>query len=291
MAIFGWDGLKKLGKREQTTGAEVGTGPAWKCPGCEEVVLKKTLEETHRVCPHCQYHDRIGAHKRISLLLDEGSFVEIDEELAAKDVLNFRAVKSYAEKLEASRKKTGLRSCMVSGHGLLHKHPVAFGVTDSSFAAGSMGSVLGEKFVRLAEYALEKRVPMIVVSGSGGGARMEEGMYSLMQMAKTSAAIAKLQEAGLPYFVICAGFTMAGVWASWAALGDVIIAEPKALIGFTGARVIKTTINCELPDSFQTSEFVLEHGQIDRIIHRAKMRDELGLMLDLMLGKPADAAS
>ncbi|MBN2712528.1 MAG: acetyl-CoA carboxylase, carboxyltransferase subunit beta [Planctomycetes bacterium] len=284
MPIFGWDGLKKLGRREQTPNTEAGTGPATKCDNCGELLIKKTLEENMGVCPHCDHHHRMGAWERINLTIDEGTFVEHDADLASKDVINFRAVKSYQQTLEKARKTSKLLSVMVTGNGLLHGHKVALGVTDPNFAAGSMGSVLGEKFSRLAEYAIAEKAPMIIFSGSGGGARMQEGLYSLMQMAKTSAAVAKLREAGVPYIVVCSCFTMAGVWASWAAIGDICVAEPKCLIGFTGARVIKTTINCELPEGFQTSEFVLEHGQIDMIVHRHDMRDTLGNILNVIQG-------
>lgn len=288
MPIFGW---KNFERREQPQNTEIGTGPATKCASCGELLMSQTLKANLGVCPQCDHHDPIGAWERIAITLDEDSFVEHDTDLASKDVLNFRAAKSYADTLQRAMTRTGLLSAIVTGHGLLKARPVAFGVTDSNFAAGSMGSVLGEKLVRLMEYAIEEHVPAIVVSSSGGGARMQEGMYSLMQMAKTSAAVAKLQEAKLPFIVVCARYTMAGVWASWASLPDIIIGEPKAEIGFTGKRVIKTTINCELPDGFQTSEFILEHGQLDMIVHRHEMRDTLASILDKLMGPLAQNES
>jgi acetyl-CoA carboxylase carboxyl transferase subunit beta len=204
--------------------------------------------------------------------------------LASIDILEFHGIESYTAKLEKARANTGITDAMVSGTGKLKNREVAFGVTDARFMAGSMGSVVGERFVRLVEAAVVGRLPMIVFSGSGGGARMYEGLFSLMQMAKTSAALTRLDAAGLPFISVCTQRTMGGVWASWAALGDIIIAEPHAEIGFTGPRVIKTTINAALPEGFQLSEFLLEHGQIDLIVHRHDMRDKLSSILDKLLG-------
>jgi acetyl-CoA carboxylase carboxyl transferase subunit beta len=291
MALFGWEGLKKLGLRPQTPNVEAGTGPATKCESCGEILLKKTLENNLWVCPSCDHHHRITAWERVQVTLDEDSFEENDANLASVDPLDFRGAKSYKNKLEEAFKATGMISAMVGGVGQLRGRDVAFGVTDSRFIMGSMGSVVGEKIARLAERAIDRRLPLIMVSGSGGGARMYEGLFSLMQMAKTSAAIGRLGDAGLPFISVCTDCTMAGVWASWAALGDIIIAEPRALIGFTGPRVIKTTINCELPEGFQLSEFLLAHGQVDMIVHRYELRDRIAAAFDIMLGKTPEAAA
>ncbi len=293
MAFFGWDKLKLIGKsdKQQINKKEEGSGPAVKCKRCGEIIIKKMLEGNLGVCSHCNYHSHISAKTRINLLIDEGTFVEHDSDLRSLDILGFeRHGKSYSKKLEQEIKKNRMLSAMLSGVGKLKERPVAIGVTDPNFIAGSMGSVVGEKFTRLAEHALEKRLPLIVVSGSGGGARMHEGLYSLMQMAKTSAALGKLREAGVPYISVVTDSTMGGIWASWAALGDVIIGEPGAHAGFTGPRVIKTTINQDLPEGFQRSEFLLEHGQLDLIVERCEMRDKLASLLDLLLGDTTKTA-
>lgn len=285
MAILEWQGLKnKLGLRPQTEIREIGTGPGVKCEKCGEVLMRMDFESNLRVCPSCDHHHLIGALERIRVTLDYESFKPIDEDLAAIDLLDFQGIQSYTEKLKKARRDTGIVDAMVSGLGKLKRREVAFGVTDARFMAGSMGSVVGEKFVRLMETAIKKRCAMIVFSGSGGGARMYEGLFSLMQMAKTGASLTKLDEAGLPFISVSTQSTMGGVWASWAALGDINIAEPRAQIGFTGPRVIKTTINAELPEGFQSSEFLLEHGQIDMIVHRRDMRDRLADILDSLLG-------
>lgn len=293
MAILEWQGLKeKLGLRPQTEIREIGTGPGVKCEACGDVMMRVDFESNLNVCTYCDHHHIIGALDRIRVTLDYNSFKALDEDLAAIDLLQFNGLESYTTKLEKARKVTGITDAMVSGLGRLKSRPVAFGVTDSRFMAGSMGSVVGERFVRLIEAAIEKRLPLIVFSGSGGGARMYEGLFSLMQMAKTSAALTRLDEARLPFISVSTHSTMGGVWASWAALGDINIAEPHARIGFTGPRVIKTTINAELPAGFQSAEFLLEHGQIDMIVHRRDMRDKLTVLLDKLLGPvPPSAAT
>lgn len=291
MAILEWNGLKnKLGLRPQTEIHEIGTGPGVKCDKCGEVMMRVDFEANQHVCPACDWHHIVGAADRIRITLDYNSFLELDNDLATVDVLDFQGIETYKTKLQNARAKTGMTDAMVSGIGTLKDRPVAFGVTDARFMAGAMGSVVGERFVRLCEAAIERRLPLIVFSGSGGGARMYEGLFSLMQMAKTSAALGRLDDAGLPFISVCTQSTMGGVWASWAALGDIIIAEPQAQIGFTGPRVIKTTINAELPQGFQSSEFLLAHGQIDMIIHRRDMRDRLADILDKLLGKYAKPA-
>lgn len=288
MAILEWQGLKsKLGLRPQTEIREIGTGPGVKCEKCGEVLMRMDFESNLRVCPSCEHHHIIGALERIRITLDYETFQPQDEDLASTDVLDFQGIQSYTEKLKKARRDTGIVDAMVSGVGLLKGREVAFGATDFRFMAGSMGSVAGEKFVRLVETAIRRRCAMIVFSGSGGGARMYEGLFSLMQMAKTAAALTKLDEAGLPFISVSTQSTMGGVWASWSALGDVNIAEPRAQIGFTGSRVIKTTINAELPEGFQSAEFLLEHGQIDMIVHRRDMRDKLADVLDKLMGPAA----
>lgn len=288
MAILEWQGLKsKLGLRPQTEIREIGTGPGVKCEKCNEMMMRVDFEANLHVCPLCDYHHTLGALDRIRVTLDYNTFTPQDEDLAAIDILKFKGIESYTTKLEKAREKTGIIDAMVSGIGKLKDRDVAMAVTDARFMAGSMGAVVGERFVRLVDTAVERKLPMIIFSGSGGGARMYEGLFSLMQMAKTSAALTRLDTAGLPFFSVCTHSTMGGVWASWAGLGDLIIAEPQARIGFTGPRVIKTTINAELPDGFQLSEFLLEHGQIDLIVHRRDMRDKLASLLEKFMGPVA----
>jgi len=232
------------------------------------------------VCPRCNYYFVLGAHERIGLLLDEGSFVEEAVGLMTADPLDFKAVKTYREKLKDARAETGLSEACVVGRGTLDGGKVALGVTDSRFIMGSMGSVVGEKVTRLVELAGEKELPLVIVSGSGGGARMYEGILSLMQMAKTSAALARFAQSKLPFISVLTHPTMAGVMASFASLGDVVIAEPGALIGFTGPRVIEQTIRQKLPEGFQRSEFLLEHGLIDMIVNRCDLKPTISRLLN-----------
>jgi acetyl-CoA carboxylase carboxyl transferase subunit beta len=258
-------------------------GDLWtKCEDCGELIYNKKLEDNLRVCPKCNFHFTVGAYERVALLLDEGSFVEFNKDMESVDPLHFEGPKKYKDKLKADQAATGLKAAAITGEGKLNKKQVVVSVTDSRFIMGSMGSVVGEKITCAIEHAMKKKYPVIIISGSGGGARMYEGMYSLMQMAKTSAALKKLHEQKLPFISILTNPTMAGVMASFASLGDVIIAEPKALIGFTGPRVIEQTIRQTLPPGFQKSEFLLEHGLIDMIVHRKNMRDTLGKLLDYM---------
>ncbi|MFA6601212.1 MAG: acetyl-CoA carboxylase, carboxyltransferase subunit beta [Candidatus Omnitrophota bacterium] len=251
-----------------------------KCPSCEHVMFNKTLKENLSVCDKCQYHFIVGAHERIYHLLDRETFEEFDGDLISLDPLDFKAVKSYKEKLKYDQKKTGLREACVTGAGKMGGHEVAFGVTDSRFIMGSMGSVVGERITRLIEYAVEEKVPLIIVSGSGGGARMYEGAISLMQMAKTSAALGRLAKTAMPFISILTNPTMGGVMASFSSLGDVILAEPRALLGFAGPRVIEQTIRQKLPDDFQTSEFLMEHGFVDRVVDRRQLKEELVRLLE-----------
>ncbi len=246
-----------------------------KCEECTEIIYNKTLEEDQKICPKCDYHFTLSAPERISQLIDDGTFKEMSRELVSVDPLKFKGPKAYSAKLKEDQQATGLTDAVVTGEGLLYQKRVAIGVTDSRFIMGSMGSVVGEKLTCVIEHATRARLPLIIVSGSGGGARMYEGMLSLMQMAKTSQAIAKHHEAKLLYISVLTNPTMAGIMASFASLGDLIVAEPRALIGFTGPRVIEQTIRQKLPEGFQTSEFLLEHGMIDKIIHRKQLKPML----------------
>ena len=227
-----------------------------KCPGCQTSIFGKTLKENLQVCPECGYHERVSARERIDQVLDEGTFEEWDADLLPADPLQFEDKKPYRERLVVEQARTGLTDAAITGTGMIRARRVAFGVTDSSFIMGSMGSVVGERLTRLAERALERDLPLIIVSGSGGGARMHEGILSLMQMAKVSAALARYHESGGLFISVLTNPTMGGVAASFASLGDIVFAEPKALIGFAGPRTIKATIGIKLPEGFQTSEFL-----------------------------------
>ncbi len=251
-------------------------GDLWvKCPGCGGMIYRKEVEERKMVCTQCQYHFTLSPAERMDLLLDPGSFSELWGDLRPVDALKFEGATSYRKKIEAAEQETGQKDACVAGTARMGDREIVFGLTDSRFMMGSMGSVLGEKVTRCFEHAAEKRLPVVLVSGSGGGARMYEGCLSLMQMAKTSAAIARHGDRGGLYISILTNPTMAGVMASFAALGDVLIAEPRALIGFTGPRVIEQTIKQELPKGFQTSEFLLEHGFLDMVVERVKLREEI----------------
>ena len=258
-------------------------GGLWtKCEGCGEIIYNKQLETSLRVCPKCNYHFTLGARERIALLLDEGTFKEHDKLLASMDPLKFSGPKTYKDKVKKDQELTGLTEAVITGKGKIENQDLIVAVTDSRFIMGSMGSVLGEKVTRAFERATEMELPIIIISGSGGGARMYEGMFSLMQMAKTSAAAARHHKAGHLFVSVLTNPTMAGVMASFASLGDIIIAEPKALVGFTGPRVIEQTIRQKLPDGFQSSEFLLEHGLIDMIVHRKELKVSLSALLDYL---------
>ena len=251
-----------------------------KCEGCGEIIYNKTLEEDLKICPKCDHHFTLSARERIDQLIDEGTFREMDKDLCSADPIKFRGPKSYVSKLKEDQAATGLKDAVITGEGLLSERKVAIGVTDSRFIMGSMGSAVGEKLTRLIEQATDKKLPLIIVSGSGGGARMYEGLLSLMQMAKTSQALARHHEAKQVFISVLTNPTMAGIMASFASLGDLILAEPRALIGFTGPRVIEQTIRQKLPEGFQTSEFLLEHGMIDKIIHRKQLKPALHQFLE-----------
>ncbi|MFH0739189.1 MAG: acetyl-CoA carboxylase, carboxyltransferase subunit beta [Candidatus Omnitrophota bacterium] len=278
MALFGKPKytIVRLKKKEMPDGLWV------KCEGCSEVLYNKTLEENLKVCPKCDYHFLLTAEERINTLIDKDTFQEYDKEMSSKDPLDFKGHKSYTDKLTQDQEATGLKEAAVTGEGLLDNRKVIIAVTDSRFIMGSMGSVVGEKLTRAIEAATKNKLPVIIVSGSGGGARMYEGMFSLMQMAKTSAALSYHHKGRLPFISVLTNPTMAGVMASFAGLGDLIIAEPKALIGFTGPRVIEQTIKQKLPAGFQRSEFLLEHGLIDMIVHRKNMKSTLGELIDYL---------
>lgn len=256
-----------------------------KCPECGEILYRNRLAQNLFVCPACNHHLRIDAEEYVDLLIDEGGFTVTNSDLRSGDPLRFKDLKPYTQRLEQAEKKTGRREAVITGYGPLDGIGVNLAVMDFSFIGGSMGSVVGEKIARTAYRALETVEPLIVVSASGG-ARMMEGILSLMQMAKTSAALARLHEEGLPYISILTDPTTGGVTASYAMLGDVNLAEPGALIGFAGPRVIEQTIKQELPEGFQRSEFLLEHGMIDAIVDRRAMKSRVAGFLRHMLGLP-----
>jgi len=258
---------------------DIPTGLWTKCESCNQLIYNKALDENLSVCPKCEFHFPLTAPQRVRLTLDDGTFEEWNADLAPLDPLQFSVPKPYAEKVREEQQACGMSDACLTGKGLLEGREVAFGVTDSRFMMGSMGSVVGERLTRAIERATEARLPLIIVSGSGGGARMQEGMLSLMQMAKTASALTRFDEHGGLFISVLTHPTMAGVLASFATLGDLIIAEPKALIGFTGPRVIEQTIRQKLPEGFQRSEFLLEHGLVDLIAHR---RDLKGILATLV---------
>lgn len=249
-----------------------------KCPGCGAMLYTKELRRTFGVCAKCNYHFRLTAKQRIPLLVDRHSFEELDPNLRSTDPLNFKDTKRYKERLKKAEKSSGSIEAVMTGRARIVNVPVMLGVFDFSFLGGSMGSVVGEKLTRMIEVGISEKRPVIIFSASGG-ARMQEGIFSLMQMAKVSAALARLGQVHVPYISVLTDPTTGGVAASFAMLGDVIVAEPKALIGFAGPRVIEQTIKQKLPEGFQRSEFLLEHGMLDRIVQRSELRDELALIL------------
>ncbi len=249
-----------------------------KCKNCNEIIYTKEIERNLNVCPKCDYHFRISARERIALTLDEGSFVEMDATMESVDFLDFKDSKKYKDRIRAAVKKSGPGDAVICGEGTIDGLGVVVSVFDFGFMGGSMGSVVGEKITRAIEKGLEKRQPVIIFSSSGG-ARMQESILSLMQMAKTSAALAKLKAAGIPFISVLTDPTTGGVTASFAMLGDINMAEPRALIGFAGPRVIEQTIRQKLPDGFQRSEYLLEHGMVDMIVRRQEMKARLSQIL------------
>jgi acetyl-CoA carboxylase carboxyl transferase subunit beta len=274
MAIFKKPAMKAQSRKK----SDIPHGLFQKCPGCGEVVHEIELVENLRVCPRCDYHFTVSAQERIDHLLDPKSFVEMDADLKSIDTLRFQGMATYKDRLKSYQASTGLLDAVISGYGMLHGYKVAIAVMDFGFLAATMGSVVGERITRTIEYGTTKQSAVIIVAASGG-ARMYEGMLSLMQMAKTSGALSRHAEQQLPYISVLTNPTTAGVMASFASLGDVIIAEPKSMIGFAGPRVIKETTHQDLPKGFQTAEFLEEHGLIDIIVHRKKMREQISQLL------------
>ena len=275
-----------LTNTEEGKSVKVPVGLWVKCEHCGEIIYKKEVERNLDVCPKCNYHFRISAHSRIGIVMDEGTFKEYDSEMEPVDALDFKDLKRYRDRIKASQKDIGLKDAMVSGEGLINGQKAMVAVFEFSFMGGSMGSVVGEKITRAVERAAAQRCGMVIFSSSGG-ARMQESILSLMQMAKTSAALARLRAEGLPYISVLTDPTMGGVTASFAMLGDVIVAEPRALIGFAGPRVIAETIRQKLPDGFQRAEYLLEHGMIDMIVERKLLKDTLSRLLALLTEKHA----
>ena len=267
------------GDEERTVKTE---GIFVKCPECENPLYKRELKESLQVCTHCDYHFRLGARARLDTLFDEGEYEKLDENITSADPLEFVDTKPYIERIEAAKKSSGLPEAIVSGKGKVGEHLVYAGAMDMSFIGGSMGSAVGEKITLLIERAMKSRGAVVIFSASGG-ARMQEGTLSLMQMAKISAALARFHDARLPFISVLTDPTTGGVTASFAMLGDAIIAEPKALIGFAGPRVIEQTIRQKLPKGFQRSEFLLEHGMVDIVVDRREMREMIIRLLDFMM--------
>lgn len=253
-----------------------------KCDGCEAHLFKGELENNHQVCKHCSHHFRIGARERLALLFDDGKYEELDAEVTSIDPLEFVDSKPYSDRIQQAMDGTGLPEAILNARGTVGDHPVVVGAMDMSFIGGSMGSAVGEKVTRLIERAMREHSAVVIFSASGG-ARMQEGTLSLMQMAKISAALAALDEARLPFISVLTDPTTGGVTASFAMLGDVIIAEPKALIGFAGPRVIEQTIRQKLPKDFQRSEFLLDHGMVDDIVDRRELRNQIIKLLNFMM--------
>ena len=266
--------------------ANVPEGVWTKCTSCEQVLYRDELKRHLEVCPKCGHHMRIDARERLLALLDKDSAQEIAEELEPKDILKFKDLKKYKDRLSAAQKETGEKDALIVLAGTLYDMPIVTAASNFSFMGGSMGSVVGEKFVKATEKAIEDNCPFVCFSASGG-ARMQEALFSLMQMAKTSAVLAKMREKGVPFISVLTDPTLGGVSASFAMLGDINIAEPKALIGFAGPRVIEQTVREKLPEGFQRAEFLLEKGAIDMIVKRADMRDTLAGILSKLTHRPS----
>ncbi|QDU64756.1 Acetyl-coenzyme A carboxylase carboxyl transferase subunit beta [Planctomycetes bacterium Pan216] len=269
-----------MGTGQRRTKRGVPEGLWMSCPDCKATLYTKDVEQAQNVCPQCGHHFYISARRRLDSLLDQGSLEEWFTDVRPKDPLEFVDRKAYKDRLRAEQKKTDLNDAIVCGRGFIRGRPLAVCVTDSAFSMGSMGSVVGEMLVRSIERAIDLSLPIVIVSASGGGARMQEGILSLMQMAKVSAALGRLSRAGGLYISVLTNPTMGGVAASFASLGDICLAEPRALIGFAGPRTIWATVRIELPKGFQTSEFLLEHGFVDRIVSRHDMRGEISRIFD-----------
>jgi acetyl-CoA carboxylase carboxyl transferase subunit beta len=279
---------KILPKAKSTQKRNIPEGVWSKCTSCNAVLYKVELDRQMSVCPKCDHHMRISARKRIDGFLDQGERVELGEEFEAQDILKFKDSKRYKDRISAAQKNTGEKDALVVMRGELHGQPIVVAAFEFAFLGGSMASVVGARFVKGVEYCLEHNVPFVCFSASGG-ARMQEALFSLMQMAKTSAALAKMSEKGLPYVSVLTDPTMGGVSASLAMLGDINVAEPKALIGFAGPRVIEQTVREKLPEGFQRSEFLKEKGAIDLIVDRREMRSTLARMLAKFMGQDSPA--
>ena len=274
MAIFKKPSIKAQSRKKR----DIPQGLFQKCPGCSEVVHEIELLQNQRVCPRCDFHFAQSAKERIENLVDPDTFVEMDADLKSIDTLRFQGMASYTDRLKKYQESTGLIDAVITGYGMINGYKVALAVMDFSFLAATMGSVVGERITRVSEYGNAKRSAVIIIAASGG-ARMYEGMLSLMQMAKTSGALARHAQENLPYISVLTNPTTAGVMASFASLDDIIMAEPKSMIGFAGPRVIKETTHQDLPDGFQTAEFLEEHGLVDMIVHRKKMREQITQLL------------
>lgn len=275
---------RKEEEKDQLTGTErpKSFDHLWvKCNSCNEIIYRKVIERNLLVCPKCNYHFQLPARKRIECIVDPDTFIEYDAHLTPADPLSFKDSKKYPQRVKESQETTGQKEAIICGEARIEGEPVMLGVFEFNFMGGSMGSVVGEKITRLIERAIEKRVGVVIFCASGG-ARMQEGIFSLMQMAKTSAALARLQEARLPYISVLTDPTTGGVSASIGMLGNIIIAEPKAMIGFAGPRVIRDTIKTELPEGFQRAEYLLQHGMVDLIVERKDLRHTLALLLKML---------
>ena len=276
-----WFSRSKENISPDTQKKELPDGLWEKCPGCSEIIHKKQLEQNLWTCPKCDYHFRVGSQEYIEILLDKGTFREMDKKMRSADPLEFTDSKRYSVRIQDTIKKTGLYDAVRTGLGKINEEEVALGCMDFQFIGGSMGSVVGEKLSRLIDKAFRNKIPLIIISQSGG-ARMMEGAFSLMQMAKTSSRLAKYSEVKMPYLSILTDPTTGGTTASYAMLGDFNIAEPQALIGFAGPRVIKQTIGKDLPEGFQKSEFLLEHGFVDMIVHRKELKSTIYNLITLV---------
>ncbi|MHB1663640.1 MAG: acetyl-CoA carboxylase, carboxyltransferase subunit beta [bacterium] len=272
----------KKDKKDAGKPAGIPEGLWVKCPGCSEIIYKKELERNLEVCPKCNYHFRINSESRIKIMFDEGSFVRLFDDLKPADILDFKDTKKYKDRLKEDYEKTGLLDAAVAGYGLIEKIEAASVIFDFNFMGGSMGRVVGEKITKTFEYAIEKKLPVIIFTSSGG-ARMQEGIFSLMQMARTIAVISEYEKTRLPYISVLTDPTTGGVSASFASIGDIMIAEPKALIGFAGPRVIEKTIHQNLPEGFQRAEYLLEHGMIDMIVERKDIKNTIKNLLNLLI--------
>jgi acetyl-CoA carboxylase carboxyl transferase subunit beta len=270
---------------EQTEQRDMPDGLFVKCPSCNDMIYRKQFEEQFYTCNKCDHHFRITVKEYVDILFDEGSFTETDINVTSTDPLKFVDTKPYVDRLRDAKKRSELHDALTIGYGNIHGRRISFACMNFGFVGGSMGSVVGEKFYRAAKRAIKERMPFIVISTSGG-ARMQEAALSLMQMAKTSAVLSELAEHKLPFISVITDPTTGGVSASYAMLGDLIIAEPKALIGFAGPRVVEQTIRKKLPEGFQRSEFLLEHGFLDMIVHRKEMRETMHSVLSMLLDKP-----